>query len=118
MPSLIESLQARLVSLAPAGGVFYAVNTTEPPVYPFIVWQRVVSNANAVLQGPTDVQNTRVQIDIYSRRISEAAQLETALEASLASWNVQNVPISSVDGFEEEVRAYRITKDYSVWSNA
>jgi hypothetical protein len=76
----------------------------------------VVSNANAVLQGPTDLQNTRVQVDIYSRSLQQAAQLETALEAAMAAWSVQNVPISSVDVYEEEVRAYRITKDYSIWS--
>jgi hypothetical protein len=116
MSSLIQDVQAKLVSLNPAGGVFYGINTTEPPVYPFIVWQRVVSNANAVLQGPSDLQNTRVQVDIYSRSLQQAAQLETALEAAMAAWSVQNVPISSVDVYEEEVRAYRITKDYSIWS--
>ncbi len=116
MSSLIQDVQAKLVSLNPAGGVFYGINTTEPPVYPFIVWQRVVSNANAVLQGPTDLQNTRVQVDIYSRSLQQAAQLETALEAAMAAWSVPNVPISSVDVYEEEVRAYRITKDYSIWS--
>lgn len=114
--SFIEELQAVLSALAPAGGVFYGANTAQPPVYPFIVWSRVVSNANAVLQGPTDLQNTRVQIDIYSRQLSEAVQLEVALEAVMAAWSVQNVPLSSVDFFEGEVRAYRITKDYSVWS--
>jgi hypothetical protein len=114
--SFIEQLQVVLATLAPAGGVFYGVNTAQPPVYPFIVWQRVVSNANAVLQGPTDLQNTRVQVDIYSRSLQQAAQLETALEAAMAAWSVQNVPISSVDVYEEEVRAYRITKDYSIWS--
>ncbi len=116
MPALIQDVQALLTTLAPAGGVWYAINTTQPPVYPFIVWTRVVSAANAVLQGPTDLQNTRIQVDIYSRRISEAAGLESALEAAFAEWAVQNVPIASMDGFEEEVRAYRITKDYSVWS--
>ena len=103
-------------TIAPAGGVWYAVNITQPPVYPFIVWSRVVSTANAALQGPSDLQNTRVQVDIYSRRISEAVALESAVEAAFAGWAVQNVPVLSADGFEEEVRAYRITKDYSVWS--
>lgn len=116
MTTLIQDIQALLVPLAPAGGVWYAINTTQPPVYPFIVWTRVVSAANAVLQGPTDLQNTRIQVDIYSRRISEASALEVAVEAAFVGWAVQNVPISSMDGFEEEVRAYRITKDYSVWS--
>jgi hypothetical protein len=116
MTALIQDVQALLTTVAPAGGVWYAINGTQPPVYPFIVWTRVVSTANACLHGPSNLQNTRIQVDIYSRRISEASALETAVEAAFAAWAVQNVPVSSVDGFEEEVRAYRITKDYSVWS--
>lgn len=114
--TLIEDMQARLATLAPAGGVFYGFNTTEPAVYPYIVWNRVTSTPNVALGGPSDLQNTRVQIDIVARRISEAVALETALEASMAAWSVQNVPLSSMDVFEDEIRAFRVIKDYSVWA--
>lgn len=117
MTTLIEQLQARLLALNPAGGVHYGINPTEPAVYPYIVWQRVISSANAVLQGPTDLQNTRVQIDIYSRRISEAVPLVSALEELMRTWAVQNVPISSMDLFEDTLRVFRVTKDYSIWSS-
>ena len=109
-----QALQAVLAPLV--AGKSFPNLASQDATPPYIVYQRVVSVTHNNLLGPSDLQNTRVQIDIYSRRISEAAQLETALEASLASWSVQNVPISSVDVYEEEVRAYRITKDYSIWS--
>lgn len=113
--TLIEDVQALLNPLA-AGGCWYGVNTTEPPNYPFIVWQRVVSTSNVTLQGASNLQNTRIQIDIYSRQISEAVAIENALEAVFANSTIGNVPISSQDMYEDAVKAYRIMKDYSVWS--
>lgn len=115
MTTLIEDLQTLLAPLA-SGGSWYGVNTTEPPVYPFIVFNRVVSTPNVSLDGPSDLQNTRVQIDIYSRQISEAASIEAALEAAMVAWPVTNVPLSSMDMYEDTVRAFRVSKDYSVWA--
>lgn len=116
MTTLVEDVVARLQTLAPAGGVWYAINTQEPPVYPYIVVTRVVSTPNVSLQGPSDLQNTRVQIDILALQASQAIALETALEASMTSWSVINVPLSSQDSFEEPVRAFRVIKDYSIWA--
>lgn len=115
MTTLIEDLQALLNPLA-AGGARYAINQAEPPTYPFIVFQRIVSSANVNLSSASDLQNTRVQIDIYALKISEATAIETALEAAFAASSITNVPISSQDFYEDAVKAFRISKDYSVWS--
>ena len=116
MTTLVQDVQAVLATLAPAGGVWYAVNTTEPPVYPYILWIRVASTPNVSLAGPSNLQNTRIQIDIFSRQVSELLAMESALEAAMAASGLQNVPLSSMDLYEEPVRAYRASKDYSVWS--
>ena len=116
MTTLVEDLQTLLSTLSLAGGSWYAVNTSEPPTYPFIVFQRVVSSPNVTLDGPSDLQNTRVQFDIFSRQVSEAVAIEAALEAAMVAWSVSNVPLSSQDIPEPEVKAFRISKDYSVWA--
>ena len=116
MTTLVEDIQTLLSTLAPAGGVWYGNNTTEPPTYPFIVWQRVVSSPNVGLGGPSDQQNTRIQVDIFSTRIQEATAIETALEAVFAATSIVNVPLSSQDMYEDTIRAFRVSKDYSVWS--
>lgn len=116
MTVLIEDLQALLTTLAPTGGVWYQVNTAEPAVYPYIVFQRVSSTPNVSLAGQSLLQNTRVQIDIYSRTISAVAALEVLLEAAFTAWSVQNVPIGSQDLYEDSVKAFRVSKDYSCWS--
>jgi Protein of unknown function (DUF3168) len=115
MSTLIEDLHTLLAPLA-AGGAWYAVNTTEPPVYPYIVVQRVASDANASLGGPSNLQNTRLQVDIYALRIADAAAIELLVEAAFGAWATQNVPLLSQDFFEDPTRAFRVSKDYSVWA--
>lgn len=116
MTTLVEDVQALLATLAPAGGVFYGLNTTEPPVYPYLVWLRVVSSANASMRGPSNLQNTRVQIDIYSRTVAAAVAIETALDTAMAAWSVQNVPLLSSDEVDQDTQAYRVIKEFSVWA--
>ena len=116
MTTLVQDVQALLATLAPAGGVWYGINTTEPPTYPYIVWQRIVSVANVSLAGPSNRQNTRVQIDIISLTIGEASAIETALEALMAGASIVNVPLSSQDTYEDAIKAFRIIKDFSLWA--
>lgn len=93
------------------------VNTAEPPQFPFITYQRIISTSNVSLQGQSDVQNTRVQIDIYSLKLTEAFAFESAIEAAFLAWPVQNVALSSQDFYEDALKAFRVSKDYSVWGS-
>jgi hypothetical protein len=115
MSTVVEDLRAILNPLA-TNGAWYGVNTTEPPKFPYIVFTRISSTPNVSLLGPSGLQNTRFQIDIFSRQISEAVSIEIALEAAMQAWATQNVPLSSADLYEEPVRAYRVMKEFSVWS--
>lgn len=115
MTTLIEDLQALLNPLA-AGGSWYGINTAQPPVFPYIVFQRIASSPNVAMTGASALQNTRVQVDIYAQQISQAVTIESAVEAAFAAWAVTNVPVLSQDFYEDAVRAYRVSKDYSVWA--
>jgi hypothetical protein len=119
MTTLAETLQAVLDPLA-AGGAWFMENTQTPPVYPYIVWMNVVSSTNVSLEGASDLQNTRVQIDIFhTSSVSGAAQaigqLETAVRAALAASSLVNVPLTSYDMSVPQVRAYRRVLEYSIW---
>ena len=116
MATLIEQLQSTLSPLA-AGGCWYAINTAEPPVYPYIVFMRIVSTTNVALGGPSNLQNTRFQVDVYSRQISEASSVELAVEQAMnAATLFSSVQISQQDTYESEVKAYRCSADFSVFS--
>lgn len=117
-PTLLEQINTELSPLA-TGKAWYSVNeaqaaTNEDP-YPFITVQRVGSDPIVTMQGPSELQNTRIQIDIHARSILEADALKRQVEATMAAWTLQNVPLSSVDLFDEVARVHRIVLDYSIW---
>lgn len=119
MTTLAQTLQAVLDPLA-AGGSWFIENTQTPPVYPYIVWMNVVSSTNVSFDGASDLQNTRVQIDIFhTSSVSGAAQqlgqVEAAIRAAMAAASLVNVPLSSYDMSVPEVRAYRRVLEYSIW---
>lgn len=116
--TLIETVSALLEPLAP-GGAFYG----EAPTLPvdgsgapeaFITWQRIASTDNVALDGATDLQNTRIQVDIFAPRILDAEAIRKTVDAALATLP-STVPLSSADVWEGEVRLWRITRDFSVW---
>ena len=116
MTTLIEDVQALLNPLA-SGGAWYGINTQQPPTLPYIVFQRVSSTANVAMGGASALQNTRIQVDIYGDRQSDCETVEQSIEAAMAAWPTwQNVPLLSQDFYEQDVRLYRVSKDYSVWS--
>jgi len=100
----------------PAGGAWYGINTAEPPVYPYIVHTRMPSAANVSLGGPSDLQNTRVQIDVFAVSIADALAVHRGIKAAMAEWALQNVPLTEEDIYEPDVRAWRISSDWSIWA--
>ena len=115
MATLVEDLQALLTPLS-TGGAWYGLCTASPLPSEYIVWQRVASPATVALGGPANLQNTRVQIDIYARTVARVVAIETSLEAAMAASSITNLPISSQDLPEPDTRLYRVSKDYSVWA--
>lgn len=114
--TLLQDLQTVLKSLA-AGGAWYQVNEAQPPVYPYITYARVVSATNNVLSAPTDLQNTRVQIDVYARSIAQAEAIADSVGPAMRAgpWK-SAVQLSVDDLYEDEIRAYRLVLDFSIWA--
>lgn len=116
MADLVEQVVAALVTVAPAGGVHYAVNQASPIVAPFFVVLRITSNSNVNFQGESDLQNTRFQIDIYSKTVAELITLSNQVNAAIAAAPFKSVPIIASDLFETETKLFRTTQDFSIWS--
>jgi hypothetical protein len=124
MATLIETVQALLNPLG-SGGSWYGANTTEPlaldqfgAVKPYIVFLAIVSTDNNTLSGPSGRQNTRIQVDYFSPRVQDMAALAKAGDAALAAGFMlpdSCIAQTSQDFFEEPVRLYRRSRDYSIW---
>ena len=115
MTSLVQDLQALLGPLA-AGGAHYAACTVQPVPSEYIVWLRVVSTANVSLSGPSNLQNTRIQIDVFAASPERMEAIADAVRAAFKASTITNVPGSSQDTYEEPVRLFRSILEYSVWA--
>jgi len=115
MSTLIEQMQAVLSPLA-AGGSWYAVNTSAPPAYPYITFQRIVSKTNNSMEGSSDVQNTIFQVDAWALRIADANALAASIRTALDGAAFTAIQISRHDLWEKDVKAHRCIADYSCWS--
>lgn len=115
MASLIEQVVSLLGGIA-AGGVHYGVNKSQTITVPYIVILRVASVPNVSLQGASDLQNTRMQVDVYAKTVSELDALGKQIAAAFAGSSISNVPVMSVDFFEAETKLFRTTQDFSIWS--
>lgn len=115
MTTLIEDIQAVLNPLT-VGGAWYAVNTAEPPTYPYIVWQRIVSTTNNTFEGASNLQNTRIQVDVFAQKVSDLDTASKAVIAAIAAAPFKSLQLSSQDLYEEPVRAFRSSIDFSVWA--
>ncbi len=119
MTTLVQDINTALLTLAPAGGIWNAINTSEPAaaaVVPYIVFLRIVSTVNNTLKGASDLQNTRVQIDVFDRTYSSAAAMAAQVVTAMTTAFPTCTQISSFDVYEPAVKAYRISADFSVWA--
>lgn len=116
MTTLLQDLQTVLAPVTP-GGAWYQVNESQPPVTPYVVYSRVISTTNNSLQGPSNLQNTRVQVDVYARtmQLAEAAADAADVAMRAGPW-ASCVQVSATDMYEAEVRLYRVVRDFSLWA--
>jgi hypothetical protein len=120
MTTLLEDVAAALDAIVPIGGAWPGMNMLEPPakaadgtVAPYIVFLRVISVDNVNLQGPSNVQNTRLQVDIFAPRYSDAESTRLAVDAAMDG--MRAIPLSCQDVYEDVPKLFRITREFSLW---
>ena len=111
--SLQTSLQTALAGLASGGA--WNLRAAQNTVAPYIVWQRVIQATNNSTSGASNLQNTRVQIDVYAKDYPTADSVATSIESSIAA-AFNSVKLSEQDFFEDDTKLYRISQDFSLWT--
>lgn len=114
--TLQADVRAALAGVAALGGrVSYGTNLAQPTVYPHAVFLFVSSVANVALGGPSNVQNTRVQVDVYSQDAGQADTLIDAVTAAmLAAFKVGGYTSQDFPP-DPDTKAFRMSCDFSVW---
>ena len=110
-----EQLLTLLSGATAAGTRVYPMTAPDAVVKPYITYQRVSSSPDLVLSGNSGLTNTRMQIDAYARTYAEATSIATQIATLMAAWSVQNVAIVSQDFYDDPVKLFRVSHDYSLW---
>jgi hypothetical protein len=108
------TIQAVLAALA--GGRCYPLTAPDPVVKPYIVFQVVSNIPEVTLDGVTDTENRRVQIDIYDKSYGAMKTLELLTKAAMESAAFINIPLASRESYETDTQLYRVSIDYSIWT--
>lgn len=112
--SLQTTLQALLSPLAAGGAA--NLRARQNSTVPYLVWQRVIQPTNTSAGGPSDVQNTRIQVDAYAKDYPTAESIAAAASAAILGAALQATRIGVQDFFEDDTQLYRVSQDFSVWS--
>lgn len=94
----------------------YAVTPPPSCPKPYIIFQVISNVPDVSLDGPTGLSRRRVQVDAYGDTYEAVKTLEQQIFAAMAGAAFKTVPLVSRDLYEQEVKTFRITMDFSIWS--
>ncbi len=85
---------------------------------PYIIYQKIVERRESSLSGDSGLANIHYQIDVFSTSRLEAVSLRVAVrQAMLAEPLLGATHSSGSAAFEEDVKLFRETSDFSCWVN-
>lgn len=113
--SIQLQFEALISGATNAGPRVYPMTAPDGVAKPYITYQRVSANSENVLFGDSGLTNTRLQIDVFGKTYGEVDVLSQQVSTLMAGWSVQNVSVLMIDGYEPDVKLFRVTSDYSIW---
>lgn len=109
--SIEEDLSVVLQPVAKAYP-FVAPDNVAPP---YITYFAVVSIPENTLSSGVSIINTRFQIDVFGKTYASMKTLVASLVTAMSAAPFKNVQLSRQEFYEQELRIYRMSLDYSVW---
>ena len=99
-------------------GRLYPMVAPQTVTLPYAVYQVISQVPSNVLADTPGLFNSRLQVDIFTRLYAEAQTLKGQIRSAMSSGFGRNASeISSQDLYEEEVKLYRVSMDWSIWHN-
>lgn len=105
------------VSPALDGRLYYLVAESGTRA-PYAVYTDAVTTEQNTLDangGKDNLQNTRMQIDIWADSPDEAKSKASAVKAAMKDWATANTKIVEEPSIEDSPRLYGVTLEYSIW---
>ncbi|WP_438391081.1 DUF3168 domain-containing protein [Caballeronia sp. DA-9] len=99
-----------------AGGRIYPDVAPASPLKPYVVYQSVGGVDETTFDGPDTLQNSRMQVFVWSISRSEAATIIQQVRGALTAAPVNGVPIGApVSIYEDVTKLYGSQQDFSIW---
>lgn len=102
-------------AVAQVVGRCYPLAAPDQPELPYAVYTRVATTPEATQADGVPIENWRIQIDVYGLIYADVITLAGQVRTALVADPFLAVPLSSADMYEDQVRLYRITQDFSFW---
>ncbi|MDR8398277.1 DUF3168 domain-containing protein [Paraburkholderia sp. USG1] len=99
-----------------AGGHVYPDVAPAGASTPYIVYQSVGGVDETTFDGTDTLQNSRMQVAVWSATRAEAASIIKQVRAALTAEPVAGVPIGApVSVYEDATKLYGSRQDFSIW---
>ena len=83
----------------------------------YLTYHNAANKPLWTLENGPAINNTIMQVDCWSDSYAGAKALAASVALALEGWSVQNVPGTSRDLYEEAIKKFRVSLDYSIWWN-
>lgn len=108
--SVLTDIQAAIQGVV---GKCYPMVAPEKPAVPYAVYFQVANAPEVTVATEVPIENTRVQVDVYAKTYSQVQTLADGIRSAMLG--LKAVPILAQDLYEDEVKLYRVTQDFSIW---
>lgn len=109
-PTIAASSSVKaLIGSNPVRFYQFGMNTTQPQVYPYAVWQRVFGQPNNFLGDVPDSDNYTVQVDVYAKSANEARNVALALRDALEQPLTSYITNWLGESIDPDIGNYRFT---------
>jgi hypothetical protein len=94
--------------------VCFPLSAPTPPPIPYATYQVISQVPELDLTSQILLINYRIQVDVFSSSYAEAQEKALAVRDALGE--IGGLPMNATDLYEDVVRLYRVTQDFSFWS--
>lgn len=99
------------------GDRIFPVLLPQGVAFPSITYQRVSGDREYNLSGYSTLENPRIQIDIWSTSYGISKDLGGKVKTAMdAATTFKSIMITDQDMYEDEIKIYRVSQDYSIWN--
>ncbi len=93
----------------------YPMVAPDNVVKPYLVYQRVASVPENTLSSGIAINQTRIQIDMYTSNYKSGQLLAASVQSTISSTFVSSTLQLEQDFYEAETKLFRVMHDYSIW---